>query len=371
MSARPGRGRLCVILHPKILIIAADEARAEHIESLFKGTECEAIVAPDVLSAMAALKAESVDIVLLDEGPRELSVTDAIRIIKCLRHTAFLPVVCLFAEDVTPKLRAEVLDSGGDDYLVGDIHPTEFLARIRKLLSVRTLHQEFLQGKEQLEGALARESQLLRQLRSDNRQLRRRSITDGLTSLYNHRYLMEWLKTEFKIARRYGHPISFVMADLDHFKQVNDQYGHPFGDFVLKEIAVLAKKSARESDLVARYGGEEFAMVLPRTDHEMARVFAERFHQAVAKRYFKNAQHGVRLSVSIGVATYPQDAEITGPEVLVYLADQALLQAKASGRDAILAWHDMDVEQRAIIRRRLTGSGSAANTPPPRLTRPL
>jgi diguanylate cyclase (GGDEF)-like protein len=304
---------------------------------------------------MALVKAEAVDVILLDVGPGELPVTDAVRILKCLEQTAFMPVLGLMPEGTSPQSRAELLDAGGDDYFVGDVDPLELQACIRKLLSVRILHQEFQHSKLQLESALARESQLLRQLRTDNRQLRQRCITDGLTSLYNHRYLMEWLKTEFKIARRYGHPISFVMADLDHFKQINDQYGHPFGDFVLKEVAVLAKASARESDLVARYGGEEFAMVLPRADHEMTRVFAERFHRAVAEHTFKSAAHNVRLTISLGLATYPHESEITSPEMLVYLADQALLAAKASGRNAIVAWHQLEIETRAMIRHRLSG----------------
>jgi len=348
-----------VILHPKVLIIAAEDSRAEQIEALFKGSDYQAFVAPDVLSAMALLKTEEIDLALLDSHADGLSVTDAVRILKCLQHTVIMPVMCLLPEDATPALRADVLDAGGDDCVLGTIDATELQARVRKLLSIRILHQDFLHGKTQLEGALSRESQLLRQLRSDNRQLRKQSITDGLTSLYNHQYLMEWLRTEFKIARRYGHPISFAMADLDHFKQINDQYGHPFGDFILKEVAVIAKMSARESDLVARYGGEEFAMVLPRTDHDMARVFAERFHEAVGRRTFQNATNKATLSVSIGLATYPHHAEITSPEMLVYLADQALLQAKASGRDGIIAWHDLDVEQRAMIRRRLSGAPGA------------
>jgi len=345
-----------VILHPKVLIIAAEGERTEDIEALFVGSDYQPFAAPDVLSAMALLKAEEIDLVLLAGDPDGLSFTDAIRILKCLQHTAFLPVMCLLPADAGPATRAGVLDAGGDDYLLGTIDATELQARIRKLLSIRVLHKEFLHGRAQLEGALSRESQLLQQLRNDNRQLRHQSITDGLTSLYNHQYLMEWLKTEFKIARRYGHPISFAMADLDHFKQVNDQFGHPFGDFVLKEVAVIARTSARESDLVARYGGEEFAVVLPRADHEMARVFAERFHEAVARRAFRTAGNEARLTVSVGLATYPHHAEVTSPEMLVYLADQALLQAKASGRNTIVAWHDLDIEQRAMIRRRLAGA---------------
>jgi diguanylate cyclase (GGDEF)-like protein len=347
-----------MILHPRVLLISPEEERARSVESVVKTLDCEVVTTPDVLSAMAVLKAEQVDLVLLDDCPREFFVTDAVRILKCLKQSMYLPVICLFPQTIDPARRAEVLDAGADDFLMGPLEPLELQARMRKLLSITVLHQEFLQSKGQLENALSRESQLLRKLRNDNRQLKKRSVTDGLTSLYNHRYLMEWLKTEFKITRRYGHPISFVMADLDHFKQVNDVHGHPFGDYVLKEVAVLVKAAARESDLVARYGGEEFAVVLPRSDRTMARTFVDRLHQTIAARTFTNGAHSTNITISLGLATYPLDAEITGPEVLVYLADQALLQAKSSGRNAIIAWHQMELERRLKIRQQLTGNCS-------------
>ncbi len=355
-----GHGGPRVILHPKVLIISPDEQRAESIEKHLEGTDFQVIQTPDVLSAMAMLKAEHVDIVLLDDNPREFFISDAARILKCMSRRDYLPVMCLFPKPVEASLRSEVLAAGADDYLMGDIEPIELQARLRRLLGIIALHDEFHRSKKELEDALSRELQLLRQLRSDNQQLKQRSVTDGLTSLYNHRYLMEWLKTEFKIARRYGHPISFVIADLDHFKQVNDTFGHPFGDFVLKELAVVAKSAARESDLVARYGGEEFAIVLPRSDREMARAFADRFHKAVAERSFEKGAHCVDLTISVGVATYPLDAEATSPEVLVYLADQALLQAKATGRNKVVAWHELDLDMRAQVRQQLSGRAMAA-----------
>lgn len=358
-----------MILHPKVLIISPDQDRASAIEAQLLALDCETTLAPDVLSAMAALKAQTVDLVLLDDNPHEFFTTDAVRILKCLKQAAFLPVLCLFADPVPPERRAAVLDAGADDLLVGDLEPLELQARLRKLLGQARLHQDFLQNRTQLEKALSRESQLLRQLRSDNRQLKQRSVTDGLTSLYNHRYLMEWLKTEFKITRRYGHPLSFVMLDLDHFKQANDVHGHPFGDYCLKEVAVIAKTAARDSDLVARYGGEEFAIVLPRSDRAMARSFADRLGAALRDRTFASGSRRLQITASIGLATYPLDAEITGPEILVYLADQALLQAKKSGRDRVVAWHEMDLEQRVKIRQQLTGadlepsSGSLSSLP--------
>lgn len=343
-----------MILHPKILIISSVERHIQQLEKLLEGCDFQLAATPDVLSAMAVLKTETIDLVILDDNPAEFNITDAVRILKCLMPNDHLPVLCL-VRAANPTERAAMLDSGADDYLIDLPDRIELQARLRKLLSIRMLHQQFTQNRRQLEGALTRESQLLRQLRNDNRQLKQRSITDGLTSLYNHRYLMEWLKTEFKIARRYGHPISFIMADLDHFKQVNDKYGHPFGDYVLKEIAVILKSCARESDLVARYGGEEFAVVLPRGDRQTAALFAERFRTAVAEREFDNGHHRLKLTVSLGMSTYPLDAEITSPEILVYLADQALLHSKQTGRNKLVGWHEMAVQQRAKLRRQLAG----------------
>jgi diguanylate cyclase len=139
------------------------------------------------------------------------------------------------------------------------------------------------------------------------------------------------------------------MLDVDHFKIVNDTHGHPSGDYVLKELAVILKNSVRDSDVVARTGGEEFSVILPKADREQAAQFAERIRCETSQREFDVYGKKIHVTISIGFATYPLDAEITDAEMLVYFADQALLHAKESGRDRVVPFGELDL----VVRRRL------------------
>ena len=136
--------------------------------------------------------------------------------------------------------------------------------------------------------------------------------------------------------RRKGQNISILMIDLDHFKQVNDAFGHQVGDEVLKAIASTLHRSLKDTDVLARYGGEEFTAVLPRTDTATAAIVAERLRAAVAEMSFRRLAPAApdRLTISIGVATYPSHAR-TVPELL-RCADEALYQAKALGRNRVV-----------------------------------
>lgn len=166
-------------------------------------------------------------------------------------------------------------------------------------------------------------------------EVQRLSVTDALTGLPNRRRLEERLQEELLRAQRYRHPLSVIMADIDHFKHYNDTHGHPQGDLVLREIAGLLRACVRETDLVARYGGEEFVVLLPETPKEAALPVAEKIRRAVAAHPFahREAQPGGALTISLGVATFPEDlADALG---VLRLADQALYQAKRSGRDRV------------------------------------
>ncbi len=165
------------------------------------------------------------------------------------------------------------------------------------------------------------------------------AITDGLTQIYNHRYFQMRLEDELRRARRYGLPLSLLLADVDFFKAVNDRHGHASGDGVLRDLAALLKRTMRETEIVARYGGEEFAVVLPQTGAEAARGAAERLRAAVEDWAFAASDgQTLRLTISIGLATFPLAGETR--EALLTRADRALYAAKNAGRNRVVPASD-------------------------------
>ena len=164
-------------------------------------------------------------------------------------------------------------------------------------------------------------------------ELREQSIHDALTGLYNRHFLDESFGRELLLAERGGHPVSVIMADLDHFKAVNDRYGHLAGDEVLRVFGTLLTNNARASDIVCRYGGEEFLLVLPGMTAEGAVERAEQLRQAMAATPVSNGVSRITVTASFGVATFPTHSRTT--DELIAAADRALYSAKAEGRNRV------------------------------------
>lgn len=162
--------------------------------------------------------------------------------------------------------------------------------------------------------------------------LLREAITDGLTDLYDHKYLMLKLEEEMERSRRYLRPISILMVDIDHFKVYNDTFGHTTGDKVLIELAKTFKNLSRRADTVARYGGEEFVIVLPETKKEGALIMAHRLRKSVENLKFEK---GKGITVSVGIGCYDGANKELTPEDFITLGDEALYRAKANGRNRI------------------------------------
>ncbi|MBL8765470.1 MAG: GGDEF domain-containing protein, partial [Phycisphaerae bacterium] len=180
-------------------------------------------------------------------------------------------------------------------------------------------------------------AQALESTKADNRRLEQLARTDPLTRVLNRRALTERLAAETERVKRYESEVSLLLIDLDHFKRVNDNYGHLVGDDVLAEMAAYLQGAVRTVDVVARYGGEEFVVVLPETGAQGAHAFAERLREGVEAREFTRGNVGtLRLTASIGVATFPSPG-IDSPEDLLAAADQALYRAKAEGRNRVRA----------------------------------
>ncbi len=168
------------------------------------------------------------------------------------------------------------------------------------------------------------------------------ATTDGLTRLYNRAYFNEQLHEEFKRAKRYqSHPLSVLLLDADHFKSVNDNHGHPAGDAVLVAIAQQAQACARETDIVARYGGEEFVIILPDTDGPNALKLGERLRRSIEAMQVDYEGQSISRTVSIGIACL-YDTELDDEDTLLMQADQALYQAKESGRNRVVLYEPTD-----------------------------
>ncbi|MFN3395947.1 MAG: diguanylate cyclase [Thermodesulfovibrionales bacterium] len=166
--------------------------------------------------------------------------------------------------------------------------------------------------------------------------IERMAITDGLTGLYNHRHFQERLSLEFNRLSRLSTSLSLLLIDIDHFKKINDTYGHPAGDEVLRGVAGVIRDTIRNIDIPARYGGEEFAVLLPDTKIDGAIKMAERLRSSILNRRFSFNEKEITVTVSTGIATSPYDAKTK--EELIERADEALYRAKQSGRNRCVSW---------------------------------
>jgi two-component system cell cycle response regulator len=158
---------------------------------------------------------------------------------------------------------------------------------------------------------------------------------DGLTQIFNRRYFEETLEREISRCNRYGRVMSLVLIDIDHFKQINDTYGHLAGDYILKQIASTIRTKVRREDVFARYGGEEFALLLPEVDPKGALSMAEKARKLVESQHFEFDKQHIAVTISVGVATLA--ASQKDPADLVRHADTKLYEAKTSGRNRVCA----------------------------------
>ncbi|MCP5052361.1 MAG: diguanylate cyclase, partial [bacterium] len=211
-------------------------------------------------------------------------------------------------------------ETGAVDYLFKPLDPMILKSKVNIFLELHRSKQELKKNKQKIE--------------IQNEKLKELSVRDGLTGLYNHRHFHELLNREFLLARRNSTDLACFMMDLDYFKDINDTFGHTFGDFVLKNFSQLILGVIRKTDILARYGGEEFALLLPNTDLEGAWVLAEKFRKKAGKFDYKYDGYSKRVTTSIGIATlrahYPGESGR-----LVSFADKALYRAKAEGRNRV------------------------------------
>jgi two-component system cell cycle response regulator len=235
--------------------------------------------------------------------------------LRSLERTRFLPIL-LIAEQGDDDLIVRALDLGVTDYIMRPIDPNELIAR-----SLTQIRRKRCNDR----------------LRASVRQTIELAVTDGLTGLHNRRYLDNHLKLLIDRAAARGRALSVCITDIDRFKLVNDTYGHDAGDVVLREFASRVRSAVRGADLACRYGGEEFVLVMPDTTPDMAAGVAERLRAIVESEPFRIPGTDVALSVtaSLGIAAMLPGGDT--PDALLKRADNALYEAKRSGRNRVVA----------------------------------
>jgi two-component system, cell cycle response regulator len=257
---------------------------------------------------IAAATACQPDLILLDVDMPGMGGLEVCSILKADPTTTMVPVIFLTgAEAVETKVRG--FDLGAVDYVTKPFDAAELRARVRAALRTKRF-QDMLSA---------------------------RARVDGLTGLWNRGYFNERLADEVGAYRRHGRDVSLVLLDVDHFKRVNDDYGHPFGDLVLQRIGETLAACSRGVDAACRYGGEELALVLPDTSPEQAALLAERVREAIAAIELRPRGAKVQITASFGVASARDLSAHDGvtAEALVAKADRALYTAKNAGRNRV------------------------------------
>ncbi len=289
-----------------VCIIEDDAVQRALLFRRLLGNELSVIEADDGETGLGLIRRHHPRVVICDlllPGMNAIDVCRAVRADAALDGTYI--IVLTVCHNREAKNRA--LNSGADDFMLKPFDADEFTARIRNGLRISRLQER----------------------------LRNAALTDGLTGLWNHAEFRALLDREFARTRRYGGCVSMLMLDLDHFKAVNDTYGHEIGNQVLQGASRQLRRLVRDTDLVARYGGEEFAIVCPQTNVEDAAQLAERIRLALAQHVRVSAHPQLAVTVSIGVSA-TSDAAVHSVSDLINQADHALYIGKRAGRNRVV-----------------------------------
>ncbi|NNB30209.1 diguanylate cyclase [Pseudomonas fragi] len=288
----------------KVLIIDDSRAQALHAERLLNGAGIVTRTLIDPIQAMTELAEFQPDLIILDMYMPGCTGTELAKVIRHNDRYVSVPIIYLSAEDDMDK-QLDAMSEGGDDFLTKPIQPRHLITTVRNR-AARARH------------------------------LKARMVRDSLTGLYNHTHILQLLEDCTFHARRENRPLSFAMLDLDHFKHVNDGYGHPMGDRVIKSLALFLKQRLRKTDFIGRYGGEEFAIVMPDTDQESAHKVLNQIRQRFAEIHYPAQPVDLSCSFSAGVVQMHGDADSL---LMASQADEALYRAKNNGRNQVHGFH--------------------------------
>jgi diguanylate cyclase (GGDEF)-like protein len=320
--------------NPRILVVDDNPDNVMLLRARLESNGYTVDSAADGEEALDKVYASPPNLILLDIMMPKIDGMEVARRIKSDRSLPFMPIIMQTALDTTDDV-VHGLDAGADDYITKPINFRELEARVKSLLRIQALQTKLAERERDLSEA--------------NSLLLTASRTDALTNVDNRGYLEERLHEVWQHSQRLHEPVSLVMCDIDHFKRVNDQYGHQAGDAVLRQFAQLLKSAARGVDRIGRYGGEEFLVILPGTVLDAAVTFAERLRHDVEAHTFTFDDGTLRRTVSCGVAAWPHP-RVTSQEALVKAADGALYVAKETGRNRVIRFDSREFNEHTASR---------------------
>lgn len=287
----------------RVLIVDDSRAQALLTERVLNSAVILTRVMHNPVLALKELDDFNPDLIILDMYMPECSGPELAKMIRQCDRFDSIPIIYQSAEEDLDK-QLWAMRQGADDFLTKPVRPGALIATVRNRVARA-------------------------------RSLKARMVRDSLTGLYNHTHIQKLLEESRERARRFARRLCVVMLDIDHFKQVNDTHGHPLGDRVIKSLAMLLKQRLRKSDLIGRYGGEEFVLILPDADAAQAVNLVDELRQRFQRMCFQSAAQSFSCSFSAGVAECVPDEERPAMDWIA-LADQALYQAKARGRNQVV-----------------------------------
>ncbi|MGE5339886.1 MAG: diguanylate cyclase [Candidatus Omnitrophota bacterium] len=316
-------------MEPVTILIVDD--RNENILALqaaLESPELRILTASSGNEALGLLLEHDFAVVLLDVQMPDMDGFEVAELMRKKQKTHYIPIIFITAINKDEKYLFKGYEAGAVDYIFKPVDPFILKCKIDIFVQLYRQRKELEQSRIQIE--------------QQNKWLTDLSIRDGLTDLHNRRYFEEILEREFALAKRTDSDLCCFMIDLDYFKDVNDTFGHNFGDYVLRMFAAMAIDNVRKTDIMARYGGEEFVLLLPHTRLDGARIVAEKLREKASLHTYEEADHFKRVTISIGISSLFSHHPNSGAE-LVNFADKALYLAKNKGRNQVRVYQEEEL----------------------------
>lgn len=324
---------------PKILIVDDKPVNLIALEAAIARDDLVVIKAGSGNEALGLILEQEFALILLDVQMPGMDGFETAELIRSNSKTSHIPIIFVSAINKEETHLFKGYDSGAVDYLFKPVNSRILNSKIRVFIDLYHQKRESELLSQSLKDALSEAEGQKKVIEEQNRLLKELAVKDGLTGLFNHRHMVVVAESEFTRAIRYKTELSCLLLDIDYFKEVNDNLGHPFGDYVLREFADNLREYMRESDFLFRYGGEEFLVLLPQTDLEGARSSAEKFRKTIENIVFYDGTSTSAITVSVGVSSLYYNHPVSASELIAF-ADKALFAAKAEGRNRVIVYHE-------------------------------